>query len=247
MDKFYNEDCITGMKAHVKSNTVDLIISDPPFGIDGHKIENLYNRDSSKVIGDYVEVSKEEYLSFSKDWLKQAERVLKPGGSIYIFSGYTNLKDILIALDETNLKFVNHIIWRYNFGIYTKRKYVSSHYHILYYYKTGGNRTFNTYSRFNANQLTKKGNKANYKDREDVWNINKEYHTNKLKTKNKLPEKLIQKIIDYSSNKGDIILDCFLGSFTTIKVARASKRKFVGFEISEEVFEFGVQSVISVA
>lgn len=51
---------------------------------------------------------------------------------MYIISGWTNLKDILIALDTLGLYIENHIIWKYNFGVYTKKKFVSSHYHILY-------------------------------------------------------------------------------------------------------------------
>lgn len=249
MNIVYNEDCISGMKAHVKTNSINLIISDPPFALEANtnKIEALYNRNKEMVIDDYVEIPKEEYPKFTEQWINQIERVLKPGGSAYVFSGYTNLKYILISLDNSGLKFVNHIIWKYNFGVYTKNKFVSSHYHILYYTKPGGKVTFNTFSRFDKDSLNENGGKANYSDREDVWVINREYHPNEMRTKNRLPVELVGKMIDYSSNKGDKILDPFCGSFTTWKVTKASGRKFVGFEISKKVFDFGIEQVISVA
>lgn len=247
MDTFFNQDCISGMKEHIDDDSIDLIISDPPFGIQGDKMQKHYNRNENNVVEGYVEVPKEEYPQFSKDWIKQSARVLRPGGSIYIFSGYTNLKDILIALDETKLKLINHIIWRYSFGVWTVNKYVSSHYHLLYYYKPGGERTFNTYSRFSKDTRMDKGGSANYADREDVWNINKEYRPNKKKAMNQLPSAIIEKIIAYSSNENDTVLDIFLGSFTTVKATRKMKRKCIGFEISKSVFKYGLESLESVA
>ena len=51
---------------------------------------------------------------------------------MYIFSGWNNLKDILIAIDDVGLTVVNHIIWKYQFGVVTKNKFVISHYHCLF-------------------------------------------------------------------------------------------------------------------
>lgn len=253
MDRVYNEDCISGMKAHVRSDSIDLVIADPPFAIraDSNRIEALYNRNSELVIDDYIEVAQEAYAQFSKDWINQVERVLRPSGSGYIISGYTNLKDIMIALDESNLQLINHIIWKFNFGVWTVNKYVSSHYHILFFKKDGKGAkkpyTFNTFSRFGRHSLNENGGKANYSDREDVWNIKRDYHPNEMKTKNRLPVELVGKMVDYSSNKGDKILDPFCGSFTTWKVTKGCGRKFVGFEKSAEVFKFGIKHVESVA
>ncbi len=241
INKIYNQDCIVGMEEYVKTDSIDLVIADSPFALEANtnKIESLYNRDSSKVISAYVEIPEKEYMKFSIDWIQQVNRVLRPGGSAYIISGYTNLRQILIALNETNLQIINHLIWKYNFGIYTKTKYVSSHYHILYCVKPPiSKKTFNTYSRFDKDSLMENGNKANYSDREDVWMINRDYYPNEMKTKNRLPVELIGKVVDYSSNKGDTILDPFLGSATTTIIAYASERNFIGFEISEEVFNF---------
>ena len=239
--KFFNEDCITGCKKHIKDNTVDLIVTDPPYGIEGHKLDRHYNRNEDLIIDGYVEVPASEYAEFSEKWIYEAERILKPGGSIYIVSGYTNLIHILNALHKTNLIEVNHLIWKYSFGVYTKTKYISSHYHILFYEKKGGKRTFNTFSRYADFERLESGGSANYADREDVWSINREYKPGKRKNKNELPLPLLVKLIQYSSNRGDLVCDLFLGSFSTAKVAKGLSRNAVGFELSKNAFDYQIQ------
>ena len=236
--QFYNQDCIEGAREHLADNSVDLIITDPPYGIGGDQLHKHYNRNERFVMDGYVEVPKEEYAHFSLKWIKEAERVLKPGGSLYVISGYTNLADILNALRKTALTEINHIIWKYNFGVYTKTKFVSSHYHILFHKKGGGGHTFNTFCRYAGDEKSKKGGSANYEDREDVWLINREYKPGKIKNKNELPTQLLIKIIQYSSNEGDMICDFFLGSFSTAKVAKGLNRRAGGFELSKPAFEY---------
>ncbi|OPY35690.1 MAG: Modification methylase MjaV [Methanoregula sp. PtaU1.Bin051] len=232
----YNCDCIYGARKYLPDGSVDLIVTDPPYGINGDRLHRHYNRNEEFVIGDYVEISKEKYAGFTDHWIRQAERVLRPGGSIYIVSGYTNLADILNALRKTSLKEVNHIIWKFRFGVFTKNKYISSHYHILFYEKPGGNRTFNPESRFGFNEKDANRNSLNNTDREDVWLINREYKPGRIKNKNELPIALLTKIIQYSSNEGDLVCDFFLGGFSTAKVAIGLNRRIVGFEISRPVF-----------
>ncbi|WP_342772109.1 DNA methyltransferase [Methanoculleus sp. UBA374] len=165
---FYNGDCIVGAREHIPNDTVDLIITDPPYGINGDRLHRHYNRDEGFVVGGYVEVPAVEYGEILWNWIQEAERILRPGGSIYIVSGYTNLYQVLHALRETGLREVNHIIWKYNFGIYTSRKYVSSHYHILFYEKPGGERTFNLESRYGTGEKSPRNGSLNYRDRGEV-------------------------------------------------------------------------------
>jgi site-specific DNA-methyltransferase (adenine-specific) len=235
---FYNYDCIGGAKKYLKDGSVDLIVCDPPYGINGDKLDKHYKRNENPVIDGYVEVPTNQYAEFSLNWIKEAERILKPGGSMYIVSGYTNLRHILNALAETKLQEVNHIIWKYNFGVYTKQKYISSHYHILFYTKTGGKRTFNTYAFFGDNAKSPNGGSLNYLDREDVWVINKKYKPNQVKNKNELPEALLKKIILYSSNPGDTVCDFFLGGFSTARVAVKLGRNSCGFELNKLSFDY---------
>lgn len=176
-------------------------------------------------------------------WIKEAERVLKPGGAIYIVSGYSNLLHILNALHQTQLKELNHIIWKYNFGVYTKNKFISSHYHILYYIKPGKKHKFNTFAFYADFEKDEQGRSLNYQDREDVWIINREYKPGEVKNKNELPKKLLMKMILYSSQGDDLICDFFLGSFSTAKVAIALGRRACGFEINKSAFDYQIKEI----
>ena len=220
----YNQDCTQGMKDHVGDNTIDLVFTDPPYGIKGDKLDSHYNRASDKVVGGYCEVNQADYDDFSQQWISQAARCLRPGGSIYIVSGYTNLHHVLNALHTTNLKEVNHIIAEYSFGVYTKHKWVSSHYHVLFWTKPG-KRTFNQ-------QYA--DTKTSYHDRLSVQKLPRDYQTGQKRYQNALSETFIDKFINYSSNAGDTVMDPFSGSFTTQRSAERLGRQFVGFEKNAE-------------
>lgn len=234
----YPLDCIQGALKYIKNESVDLIITDPPFGIAGDQVHKHYHRKENFVLQGYQEIEISEYAAFSLDWIKEAERVLRPGGSLYVFSGYSNLFEILSSLRRTKLTEINHLIWKYNFGVYTTKKYVSSHYHILYYVKPGGKVTFNTHTRYGPDEKDLEGRSLNYQDREDVWIINREYKPGRVKNKNELPNQLLIKIIQYSSNEGDLIADFFLGGFSTAKTAIGLNRAITGFEINTTSFKY---------
>ncbi len=239
---FHHGDCVEGARQHVPDGSVDLIVTDPPYGIGGDTLHKHYNRSEDFVVDGYVEVPAEEYGEFTHAWVREAARVLRPNGSIYIVSGYTNLYHILDALRATDLREVNHIVWRYNFGVHTRRKYISSHYHILYYERPGpGNRTFNANVRYGPQERDDRGGSLNYQDREDVWVINREYKPGRRKNKNELPTELLVKMVQYSSKEGDLVCDLFMGGFSTARVAVGLRRRFVGFEVSEAIFAEGVR------
>jgi site-specific DNA-methyltransferase (adenine-specific) len=237
VNKIYNMDCVTGM-TKLPDNSIDLVITDPPFAIDFKAQRSNYNRTASRVLSGYAEVSQEKYYEFTLSWMKEVYRILKESGSMYVFSGWNNLKDILNALAELGFITVNHIIWKYQFGVVTKRKFVTSHYHCLYVCKNDKKRKFFPYSRYRKEDDDKNGGSLHYKDKEDVWIINREYWTGDQKTPTKLPAELIKKILQYSSEEGDIVLDPFLGSGQVAVVSKMMKRQYIGFEIVKEYYNF---------
>ena len=236
----FNEDCLSGMQK-LPLEVVDLVITDPPFGIDFKAKRANYNRLPGRVLEGYNEVAQEDYLRFSKAWLEEVQRVLKPSGSAFIFSGWNNLKEILIALDAVGLETINHVIWKYQFGVATKRKFVTSHYHCLFVAKNDKARVFYANSRFSQQDRTEEGKSARYQDMEDVWTISREYWTGDIKTPTKLPFELVKKILDYASVEGDLVLDPFIGSGQVAVVAQEFNRRYLGFEIVPEYFEFACQ------
>ena len=148
----FNCDCISGAKRHLHDGVCDLLICDPPFGISEASFDKHYKRNEDLVLKGYVEAPK-DYYQFSYDWLSEANRILRPDGSMYIISGWSNLKDVLNAVDEVGFYTINHIIWKFNFGVATKKKYVTSHYHVLYLKKSKkANPIFNTHCRFGAQE-----------------------------------------------------------------------------------------------
>lgn len=237
VDFVKNIDCVSGMRALPEAH-VDLIITDPPFAIDFGAKRSNYNRTQGRVLEGYSEIPAKEYLDFTRGWMREAWRVLKSGGSAFVFSGWNNLKDILIVLDEIGFVTVNHLIWKYQFGVATKRRFVSSHYHCLYVCKDDKQRTFNLDCRFGSDERTAGGSSARYRDLEDVWDIKREYWTGDVKTPTKLPREVVAKIIDYASNKGDIVMDPFLGSGQVAVVAKLMERRYIGYEVVPEYCDF---------
>ena len=222
----------------IPKNKFDLVITDPPFAINFKATKSNYNRTASRVIQGYNEILPENYYDFSVNWMSEAFRILKESGSMYVFSGWNNLKDILSALDDVGFTTVNHIIWKYQFGVVTKKKYVTSHYHCLYVCKNDKKKKFYPFSRFKKDSKTDNGRSLHYKDKEDVWEIKREYWTGKEKTPTKLPADLIKKILLYSSRKNDLVFDPFLGSGQVAVVSKMLGREYYGFEIVKEYYNF---------
>ena len=223
-------DCISGM-ATMPASCMDLVVTDPPFAIRFEAARSNYNRKAGNVLVGYREVKREDYAAFSRDWISAAHRVLKDSGSMFVFSGWNHLKDVLAALDGAGFETVNHIVWKYQFGVATKKKFVTSHYHCIYVCKDSSKRRFYTDSRFGPG-------KERYADLEDVWVIKREYWRGEKKTPTKLPSELVRKILQYASQKGDLVMDPFMGSGQVAVVAKEMGRRYCGFEAVKEYFDF---------
>lgn len=238
MCKIYNEDCVGDTRTKLPDESVHLGIFDPPFGIGETGFNKHYKRDSSNVIKGYCEAP-DDYEVWTYEWMTEAKRILHPDGSMYIFIGHTNLRHILNAAHHLGFSLINHIIWKYNFGVNTTKKFVTSHYHVLYYKKTEESTpTFNTYCRFGQQERADDGGSLLYKDMEDVFLISRDYSPGEKKNQNKLPTELLEKLILYSSNPGDMVCDFFMGNFTTAYAARSLGRKVCGYELNKASYEY---------
>jgi site-specific DNA-methyltransferase (adenine-specific) len=244
--QLYNEECIGGVQKWFESGSVDLLICDPPFGISESQFDKHYNRKPINVVEGYVEAPK-EYDKWTFQWMSEAKRVLSENGSFYVIIGHTNLRHVLNAASKLGFHEVNHIIWKYNFGVATKSKFVTAHYHVLYYTKSKTAKpTFNTFCRFGTKAKDESGGSLLYQDLEDVFVINREYAPGEQKNQNKLPEELIKKLIAYSSKPDDLVCDFFMGNFTTAYAARKLGRRVCGFEINKVAYDLHVKKVDSV-
>lgn len=228
MDEIYCGDALELMKS-IPDGTIHLIISDPPFAINFAAKRGNYNRKTEWVLDGYRDIPRQDYYNFTINWMKECYRILACSGSMYIFSGWTNLRDVLNAIEEIGFKVINHLIWKYQFGVFTKNRYVTSHYHILFVAKDLWKYKFNKIEHYP----------------EDVWIINREYWTGKVKVPTKLPVRLIEKIILFSSDAGDIVLDPFVGSGTVPVVAKKLGRHYLGFEIVEDYYKFAKDRILN--
>jgi len=235
INKIINGDSLAELPK-IPNDHVDLVITDPPFAIGLKAKKANYNRDSSFVLDGYNEIKPENYDNFSLSWIMECFRILKDSGSIYIFSGYNHLESILRAVRLAGFIVINHIIWKYNFGVYCSKKFITSHYIIIYAVKNPKKRNFYTDCRF---QTTK----SQYSDMEDVWCIKKEYWTGKVKPPTKLPTEIISKILSYSSKENDLVLDPFLGSGQVALVSYQMKRDYLGIEIVKKYCDFAEKRI----
>ena len=220
----------------IQDSIVDEIITDPPFAINFKSNHSSYNRKSNLVLDGYKEILENEYEEFSLKWLTQCYRVLKESGSIFVFSGYNNLEYILRGLRLAGFTVINHIVWKYQFGVYTKQRFVTSHYLCIYACKNNKKRKFFRDSKF-------KKTKDQYNDMLDVWDIKREYWRGKEKTPTKLPSEIIEKILDYTTSENDLILDPFLGSGQVAKVSKNKNRDYLGIEIVKEYYDFAINHI----
>lgn len=222
------------------------------------------------------------WLTFMKNRLEVARKLLSPDGSIYISMDYNEIHYLKVLMDEIFGRdcFQREIIWRMGFlsGYKTMFKnYIRNHDTILFYSRNPEGMLFNKlyieneefkplvkkskdlkkyFSKMNLTeqQIDDIFEYINYKSRgeryplEDTWNCNKwddldsiaiESSTSRvgetidldgINFKGQKPEKLIKRIIESSSNKGDIVLDFFLGSGTTAATAHKLERRYIGIE-----------------
>lgn len=192
----------------------DLIFADPPFGIDFRANLQTYHRTPDAL--SYVEVPREEYPSFVLDLLRWSYENLKEDGSMWLLSGWNNLRHVLDAVDEAGFHVINHCIWKYQFGVFTKRRFTTSHYHLLLLVKDEDDYVFNKPEHY----------------AEDVWEIKRPYRFGVETAGNELPDELVKRCIYTSSNEGDLVVDPVLGSGTTMKVCLDMRRRCVGIEVN---------------
>lgn len=216
-DTIFFDDCIEGM-ANLPPECVDLVIADPPFGIEFSGKERSYNRKDDLVIDKYQEI-KDDYGIFSENWLAAISQIMKPEATAYVFSGWNHLEDVLRGARLAGLSTINHVIWKYQFGVFTKNKYVTSHYHVLFLAKNKNNYYFNKMEHYPL----------------DVWDIKRKYKTGEVKNATTLPFELLKKCIEFSSKPGDLIFDPFMGMATTAAAAKSVWRHYLGFEINSNM------------
>lgn len=230
--ELYQGDCIKFMQK-MESDSIDLVFADPPFNL---------NKDYPSGIDDNLKSS--EYLHWCETWLKECIRILKPGGSLFIW----NLPKWNTYIANFLNKYLTFRHWiavdiKCTFPI-TGRLY-PSHYSLLYYCKGEKPKTFHPdrlpleicsscyqelrdYGGY-KHKMNPKGVNLT-----DVWyDIPPVRHQRYKQRKgaNELSIKIMDRIIEIASNEGDKIFDPFGGAGTTYAIAELKRRNWIGIEI----------------
>lgn len=231
--------------AELPPGCVDLAFADPPFNI-GYEYDRYDDRRA-----------REDYLAWTDRWLAAVRRVLKPTGSVYVAIGDEYAAEIKVRLDELGLTMRNWIVWHYTFGVSCTRKFNRSHAHIFYYVADPKRFTFNadsirvpsarqtTYADRRANPLGKlpddtwvlrpQEDGRLFGPEDDTWYVSRVCGTFKERGEHpcQMPLALLERIVRVSSNPGDLVLDPFAGSGTTLAAAKRLARDYYGIELSE--------------
>lgn len=246
----HNEDCVKGLQA-LDDGSVDLAFADPPFNIG-------YDYD---VYDDARE--DDDYLKWCDRWIEQVVRALKPTGTFWLAIGDEYAAELKVLMQrEHQLTCRSWVVWYYTFGVNCKNKFSRSHAHLFHMVKDAQSFTFNTDQLRvpSARQLVYGDRRANPQGRlpddtwilrpqdlpegfqadQDTWYFPRVAGTFKERAGFhgcQMPEQLLGRIIRASSNEGEIVLDPFAGSGTTLAVAKKLDRQYVGFELSSEYVE----------
>lgn len=243
-------DCISGM-ASLPAGSVDLVFADPPFNI-GYQYDVYEDRKEA-----------DDYLAWTKKWTEQVQRILKPNGTFWLAIGDDFAAELKVLIQrDLGFSCRSWVIWYYTFGVNCTKKFSRSHTHLFHFVKDPKQFTFNADAIRvpSARQLVYADARANAKGRlpDDTWILRPQDLPDGFQADEtvcyfprvcgtfkeragfhgcQMPEQLLARIIKVSSNTGDLVLDPFAGSGSTLIVAKKLHRDYLGFELSDNYAE----------
>ncbi len=204
--------------------SVDLLVADPPYNL-GKDYGN--NRDVQAW---------HEHEDFTRQWLTEAVRLLKPTGSLYVFMGVRFISTLFRLLEEDfDLLFNGWITWHYTQGMGRKRGFSPRHEDILYFTKSA-DFTFNLEEVRVPQKYFRKRNNMAGANPGDVWQFSHVHYCSAEREEHptQKPEALLERIILASSHENDVVLDPFVGSGTTCRIAKLLQRQWIGVDLNPE-------------
>lgn len=220
-----NDDCFNALK-DIPDNSIDLILTDPPYNIAPYSTGNIkfdWRSDINNDVAEWdLEPLKPEYL------INEFKRILKPKGNIFIFCSYNIIGDYHRVFDPEFDTF-QFMVW----------------------HKTNPVPNFRKSSFLNSCELIvscwNKGHTWNFTTQKEMHNFVESgicMGSERIKDKNgknlhptQKPLTVLEKIIKIASNEGDVVLDCFNGVGSTGEAALKLDRKYIGIELEKKYFE----------
>lgn len=220
LNRIHCMDALAGL-AQLDDESVDLVVTDPPY--------NIASKGKLTILGGELMSTHEawgawdtfhpfDYDLFIQQVLSACYRVLKPGGSLYMFSAREDSGFFIRKAEERGFIYRNQLamVRKSPLPSFAKSNWRSA-FELCLYVSKGKPKTFNFLSQQEC--------------------INVHHYPSTFKRSRHPTEKpleFIRRLVEVSSNSGDLVLDPFMGSGTTAVAARQAGRRFIGFELSPE-------------
>lgn len=233
-NKIYNSDCTTLM-SRIDNETIDLIIADPPYNLN----KNFGNKsDNWESVQDWVE--------WSKIWISESKRILKPTGSIFIYGIHHYLCYLQVYLYEIGMQYRRQIIWHYENGFSGYKNGPAATYEpLLWFSKTDDftyipiREPYKSQKRL-KNKITKNGKvwipNPEGKHGGDIWKFptlaGNRFKDEKVNHPTQKPLSISNRIIKHFSLPESLVFIPFAGSGTECLSCLENHRNFIATEIN---------------
>jgi modification methylase len=226
-------DCVDLMKT-LPDSSVDLVFADPPYNL---QLANRLQRPDQSVV-DAVDDDWDKFADFAtydrftRDWLAETRRVMKPEATIFVIGSYHNIFRVGALMQDLGFWILNDIVWRKNNPMpnFRGRRFTNAHETLIWAARDA------TARRYTFNYETLKAGNEDCQMRSD-WLLPICTGAERLKDPQgrkthptQKPEALLARVLLSATRPGDLVLDPFFGAGTTGAVARRLNRDFIGLE-----------------
>ncbi|MEM8791615.1 MAG: site-specific DNA-methyltransferase [Pseudomonadota bacterium] len=231
-DRVIEGDCIEAMAA-LPDGSIDMVFADPPYNL---QLKGDLHRPNNSLV-DAVDDAWDQFESFraydafTRDWLRQAHRVLKPNGAIWVIGSYHNIFRLGTALQDLGFWVQNDVIWRKTNPMpnFRGKRFCNAHETLIW-----ASRSEEAKPVFNYDALKEMNDGLQMRS---DWLIPICSGGERLKSEEgqkahptQKPESLLHRVLIASTNPGDVVLDPFFGTGTTGAVAKRLGRRWIGIE-----------------
>ena len=202
----------------IPDNSIDLIVTDPPYpttsrgnaGNSGGMLQKDINK-KGKVFT-YNNINCKEYAP-------EFYRLLKDGSHCYVMTNHINLIDMLNTFTDVGFHFIKSLIW--NKGNKIMGQYYMSQYEYILFFRKGKGKKINNCGTSDILSIPNK--KTKDKDGKNIHDTEK-------------PIELMEVLVNNSSQENELVLDPFMGVGSTGLACIKNNRNFIGIEIDENYF-----------
>ncbi len=224
MIELYKEDCLKILK-NIKDNSIDLIITDPPYKTTSRGCAGNSGGMLQKDINKKGKVFENNNISI-KDYAKEFYRILKNDSHCYIMTNHVNLFEMLSEMQNAGFHFIKSLIW--NKGNKIMGRFYMSQFEYILFFRKGKAKQINNCGTSDILSIPNKKSKDE--------NGNNLHDTEK-------PVELMKVLIENSSNSGDTVLDSFMGIGSTGVACKETNRNFIGIEVDKKYFDIAKERI----